>query len=79
MCRILLLVCLIVAVSPAWAADTTVATTATAATAGPNADSTPLQTGWDGAANPRRPLQSANCPARPPLARRRALGHPRGA
>jgi hypothetical protein len=65
MCRIVLLVCLIVAVSPAWAADTTVATTATAATAGPNADSTPLQTG---AGQPATALQSANCPARPALA-----------
>jgi hypothetical protein len=57
--RILLLVCLIVAVSPAWAADATVAT------AGPNADSTPLQTGG---AQPETALQSENCPARPPLA-----------
>ena len=63
--RILLLVCLIVAVSPAWAADPAVST------AGPNADSPPLQTGvgrTTAEAPSEAALQSENCPARPPLA-----------
>jgi hypothetical protein len=62
--HILLLFCLIAAVSPALAADGT-------ATAGPNADSTPMQPAAGkqtvghqaGSAS-----QSENCPARPPLA-----------
>jgi hypothetical protein len=65
--HILLLVCLIVATSPTWAADTAAA---------PNADSTPLQTGGapagpgqsTGGAQTATAVPSENCPARPPLA-----------
>jgi hypothetical protein len=60
MLRVLLLCCLIVAVSPARGADSS------GATSGPNADSTPLQP--PGASQGAAALQSENCPARPPLA-----------
>jgi hypothetical protein len=64
--HILLLLCLIAAVSPALAADGT-----GAATAGPNADSTPMQPGAGKQTAGHQAdsvSQSENCPARPPLA-----------
>jgi hypothetical protein len=66
MLRVLLLLFLIVAAGPgaipAWAAD------ATGATAGPNADSTPLQAGAANGQRPEVPAPAQNCPPRPPLA-----------
>jgi hypothetical protein len=63
--RILLLFCLIVTALPSRAAENT------GASAGPNADSTPMQmdaANHGGARPPENPSPAANCPARPPLA-----------
>jgi hypothetical protein len=64
--RILLLLCLIIAAPSARAVET-----ASAATTGPNADSTPLQPGTGKQSAGHQDENSAlseNCPARPPLA-----------